>query len=206
MVTVPKLFPGETIACLGCGPSLTQDDVNAVRGRARVIAINDAFILAPWADVLYACDQHFWKIHNGVPEFQGLRYSLTAKPGKWPGVQNLKYTMGDGLDLDPSSVKTGRGSGSNSGYQAINVAVHLGAKRILLLGYDMQLGTKGEKNWHKPHDVRPASPYAEFRKSFQSLVQPLKNAGIEVVNCSRRTALTAFPCVPLERALEAVAA
>lgn len=200
MVTVPKLWPGSTIACLGCGPSLTAADVNAVRGRARVIAINDSFILAPWADVLYACDQHFWKIHNGVPTFNGLKYSLTAKPGKWPGVQNLRHTGHDGLELDPSAVRTGH----NSGYQAINVAVHLGATRILLLGYDMQLGPKGEQNWHRPHHQKSSSPYREFQKAFPSLVKPLKMARVDVLNCSRRTALTCFPTMSLEQALAGI--
>jgi hypothetical protein len=36
---------------------------------------------------------------------------------------------------------------------------------------------------------------------FQTMVEPLKKAGVEVLNCSRKTALKAFPRVELEQAL-----
>jgi hypothetical protein len=37
-----------------------------------------------------------------------------------------------------------------------------------------------------------------MREEFLSLVAPLAELHVTVINCSRRTALTAFPCVPLE--------
>ena len=52
-IPMPRLSDGGTIVCLATGPSLTQADVDAVRGQAdAVIAISDAVDLAPWADVL----------------------------------------------------------------------------------------------------------------------------------------------------------
>ena len=71
MWSVPRLWPGATVACLGCGPSLNADQVVLLRGRARVIAINDAWRVAPWADVLYGCDGRWWRKHGGVPGFGG---------------------------------------------------------------------------------------------------------------------------------------
>jgi len=29
-----------------------------------VLAINDAYRLAPWADWLYACDDRWWRFHH----------------------------------------------------------------------------------------------------------------------------------------------
>lgn len=193
-IEVPKLWPGETFVCIGGGPSLTPADVDNVRGWARVIAINDAYRLAPWADVLYACDQKWWTWHHGVPSFIGPKYAVGGhEPITWPDVQVLRNTGMLGLELDPSGLRVGR----NSGHQAINLAIHLGAARILLLGYDMSPdGTRG--HWFGDHPDGQPSPYAQMREEFESMVEPLAELGVTVINCSRRTALTTFPCARLE--------
>lgn len=188
-VTVERLWPGETVVCIASGPSLTVEDVNFVRGKARVIVINNSYKLAPWADILYACDQRWWKWFKGAPDFPGLKFALTAESAKWPGVRVIGKSGTDGLSLDPRSLRTG----GNGGYQAINLAVLLGATKIVLLGYDMQLGEKGKQHWHGDHPMRMISPYVNFRRCFQTIVDPLKEAGVEVINCSRETALKCFP-------------
>jgi len=196
LATVPRRYPGGTIACLGTGPSLTQADVDYVRGRATaVIAVNDAVKLAPWAEVLYAADTKWWYWHRtdqAVLGFQGLKIALTPSAQRFPGVQVLRNTGDAGLDLRPDCLRAGR----NSGYQAINLAVHLGAARIVLLGYDMQGG-----HFFGHHPDQSGPPFALCLKRFQTLVKPLAAIGVEIVNCSRRTALTCFPCRPLEEAL-----
>lgn len=204
MITVPRLWPGETFVCIGGGPSLHELDIEACsEDHLRVVAVNDAYRLASWADVLYAADAKWWNWHGGVPTFTGLKYSIESRETvTWPDVQTLRNTGWTGLDLDP----TGLRAGHNSGYQAINLAVHLGAKRILLLGYDMTLGTAGESHWFGEHPDGLISPYPQMREAFDTLVEPLAALGVEVLNCSRRTALTAFPCVALEDALAKVAA
>lgn len=210
MTPVPKLFPGETIVCIASGPSLTDDDVNAVRGRARVIVVNDNWRKAPWADVLYGADKEWWLTYQGVPSFAGLKYAIRGGFSKapWPeGVNCLANTGYLGLESDPSGLRTGGENGGNSGYQAINLAVHLGAKRIVLLGYDMQR-TDGKVHWfgNHPDDLRRNPPFAEFLKGYPSLIKPLRNLGIEIVNCSRVSALACFPMGTIEQVLSAVAA
>lgn len=198
MITVPKLWPGSTIVCIGGGPSVTPADVDALRGLARVIAINDAYRLAPWADVLYACDQKWWGWHQGAPSFTGPKYSIESSiPVTWPDVQVLKNTGQFGLELDPSGLRTGL----NSGYQAVNLAKHLGAAKILLLGYDMSAdGT--QTHWFGEHPDGQPSPFPQMRDAFDTIVEPLQAAGVTVINCSRRTALRAFACAPLEQELD----
>src|SRR3990167_1952589 len=113
---VPHLWPGSTIVGMGGGPSLTPEDVDAVRDRAHVIAVNDAYRLAPWADVLYAADAKWWRWHQGVPTFPGLKYTVQPEAAVWPGVQVLQNTGERGVEIDPRGLRTGR----NSGYQAMN--------------------------------------------------------------------------------------
>ena len=196
--TVPKLWPDSTVVCIGGGPSLTPEDVDACRGRARVIAVNDAVRLATWADALMASDEKWWRYHNGVPEFSGWKFSLQPGAARF-GVQVLKNTGQSGLELSPWGLR----SGWNSGAAAINLAVHFGAAKILLLGYDMQRTPGKPSHWFGEHpaQIRATSPYETFRAMFETMVEPLATLGVRVVNCSRATALDCFPKAGLEEAL-----
>jgi hypothetical protein len=200
---VPKLWPGGTVVCIAGGPSLTVEDVNYVRGKVDgVIGINDAYRIAPWIDVLYACDARWWDHHKGVPSLNVPKYSLQRQSAKWRGVSVLQNTGTDGLQMKPNGLKTGK----NSGYQAINLAVHLGAVRILLLGYDMEIKIGGKAHWFGSHPWGGQPPVSSFRGMFRTLVAPLAKHGVTVINCSRSTSLDAFPCMALELALPAVEA
>lgn len=193
--TVPRQFDGETIVCVATGPSLTDEDVQFCRGRARVIAIKQAVQLAPWADALYACDGKYWKYYaKELPQIP-LRYGLD--PGVARYGTTLRNTGETGLELKPNGLRTGK----NSGYQAINLAVHLGARRIVLLGYDLKIGASAHFFGEHPWGGRP--PVEHFRPFFSTLVEPLKDLGIEIVNASRRTALTCFECTTITEALAA---
>ena len=210
MTTVPRLWPDSTIACLATGPSLTADDVRYLRGKVPVIAINDAWMLCPWADVLYSSDRSWWPHYKGVPKFTGIKYGVGSGMGKanpyrnHPEITVLRNTGWTGLELDPSGLKTGR----NSGYAALNLAVHFGARRILLLGYNLG-HLHGKSHFfgnHPPNLQQTAALYPNFRRAFDTLVEPLNAAGVEVVNCTKHTSLQSFPCGDLREVLEAVAA
>lgn len=196
---VPRLWPDSTIVCVGTGPSLTQDDVDACRGKARVIAVKNAVDLAPWADVVYGAgvDSTRWWHHHGArvaAAHAGLRFTLDKDCVRWATL--LKYGTDFGLSLEPDRLALGR----HSGYQAINLAVHLGAKRIVLLGYDMQpAGDRHHFFGDHPTGSRPR--YRDWVPHFASLVEPLAALGIEIVNASRATAIEAFPKMTLAEAL-----
>jgi hypothetical protein len=192
---VPKLWPGETCVVLGGGPSLTREDVDYCGGKAHVIAVKEAYQLAPWAEVLYACEASWWNYVKGAMDFSGLKYGM--EPVIWPDVHTLRNTGDEGLELDPSGLRTG----GNSGYQAVNLAVHLGADKIVLLGFDMWHGEDGRSNWFNATRPHRNSPYPIFLQRFATLTEPMKQAGVTVINCSRRTMMRAFPQQPLEEAL-----
>lgn len=196
MTVVEKVWPGSTIVCVATGPSLCQEDVDACRGRAKVIAIKHAIQVAPWADVLYSCgaDMSRWWHRYGdkLDWYQGLRYTLDPQAAKW--AQVLRYTGETGLELDPSALRTGR----HSGYQSINLAVHLGAARIVLLGFDAT-GLEHFFGRHPDHFARP--PLETFRPMYDTLLEPLAALGITVINASRETALTCFPRQTIQEAL-----
>lgn len=206
-VPLPRLCITGTVFCLATGPSLTSFDVNAVRGHGAVIAVNDAHQLAPWADVLYSSDRYWWNFHRGVPSFGGLRATIEFSPGryakeltKWaPEMFFLRQTGHQGVETDPTGLRT---CGQNSGGAAVNLAVHLGATRIVLLGYDCGVpGSKKHFFGDHPRHLQQLSPFSTWRTAFETMREPLAALGIEVVNCSRSTSINAFRCAPLAEVL-----
>lgn len=193
MVIVPREWAGETCVILATGPSLTQEDVDYVRGKARVLAVNDAYKLAPWASALYSTDARWWSWNKGAPEFTGPKWSMDHSAwanyrSAYPDVMKLRNTGSQGLERDPKGLKNGR----NSGYAALNLAYHYGATRMILLGYNLQ-PRHGKSHFFGDHPNKQQSPYAMFRRVFQSIVKPLEKSGIEVINCTTESALTCFP-------------
>ena len=196
---VPKLWPGETVVCIGAGPSLTPEDVAYCRGRVRVIAIKDAIRLAPWADLFYCSGGEvvhtWWKHHGASLSFDGPRYTLDPKASQYATV--LQNTGMTGLETNPTGLRTGK----NSGYQSVNLAYHLGAARVVLLGFDM-FADHGRLRWFGEHPYPSTQPpFAEFLKCWPTIVEPLRAAGVDVVNASRKTALECFRRASLEKAL-----
>lgn len=194
---IVRAWPGSTVVCLGTGPSLTAEDVNRCRLQlgVRVIAVNNAYQLAPWADALYAADENWWRRHNGVPGFQGLRVAIEPQRKVWPGMHVLRNTGKEGLELNPTGLRTGL----NSGYQSLGLAVHLGAKKIGLLGFDMRHPAGQPTHFFGDHPSGRGTPskFHAWIKAFETLAQPLNDLGIEVINCTPDSALKAFSMAPL---------
>jgi hypothetical protein len=188
---VPQLWPNSTVVLIASGPSLTQEDVDYVQHKAKVIVVNDNYKRAPWADILYACDHSWWDTHQGVPEFKQMKWTQDKMTvSKWPEINFIPGKHSPGLSLDNKLIHFG----ANSGYQSLNIAVHLGAKKILLLGFDMKLGPNGIKHWFGSHPKRidRTLPVNKWVTNFATTVKDLDRAGVEVINCSRDTAITCF--------------
>jgi hypothetical protein len=196
---VPAIWGSEeTAVCLGGGPSLTQRQVDAVRGRARAVAVNDAYRLAPWADVLYACDYRWWEWHPGALGFAGEKVTYSRRAAqRWPG---LRWIRGDpkaaGLSTKPRLLHCGR----NSGYQGINLAYLYGARRIVLLGYDMQL-IGNRAHWFGEHPNKVRSNYKGWLTNYQTIAAQLPSLGLQIINCTPGSALRCFPMGKLEDVL-----
>lgn len=197
--SVPRTFPGGTVAILAGGESMSQEVADQVHASGiPAIVINSTFRLAPWAWMLYAADVEWWahEKNRDAHEFAGLK--VTCQPVR--GVERLRNTGSTGFDPNPNAVRTGH----NSGYQAVHIAAHTGATRILLCGMNMQGG-----HWHgaHPHGLRDTTPenYTRWCDRFTTLVEPLKNMDVQVINCTPGSALKCFPMGRLEDELACVA-
>jgi hypothetical protein len=159
-----------------------------------VIVINDNYLVAPWADILYACDLKWWDWHKGVPDFAGERWTQDADAARKYGLSYVRGKGGKGLSTDTGTIHTG----SNSGYQAINLAYLFGARRVILTGYDMKVGPNGAAHWFGNHPDNIVSNHSGWLAGFKTIVDQRL---VEVINCTRDTALTCFPQMSIEEAL-----
>jgi hypothetical protein len=102
-----------------------------------------------------------------------------------------------GMSLDPMRTH----QGGNSGFQAANLAILMGAARILLLGFDMR-AAGGRKHWHEDHPdwmVNPQeSTFRSWREAFEVALPSIQRAGVEIINCTPGSALTCFPMAEIE--------
>jgi len=177
----------------------------AVADRVRLsgfatIAINTTARLAPWASMLYAADS-FWivKHEKEMANFDGLKVTCSAE--NHHGWLALRNTGKAGFDNDTGSVRTG----GNSGYQALHLAVHAHAGRVLLCGFDMR-SVGHEVHWHgrHPEPLRNAGDgiFTRWIKHFEDIAEIAHVRGVQILNCTPGSALHAFPFMNLEDALE----
>lgn len=197
--TVQPIWRGETCFIIGGGPSLTGLDWNRLAGK-RTIAINKALLSYPNADVLYWTDSRFYSWHKlDIDRFKGLKYAIRFNATHNGEVQLLNRGMRFGLETRADTLA----HGNNSGYAAINLAYHLGAKRIVLLGYDMG-NVGGKSHFHDGYATRATSDeiyQKQFIPGFDFLAAELKKKGVEVLNACPTSKLTAFPRISLDRGL-----
>ena len=222
---VAPLWGGLTAVILAGGPSLTHEQVALVRGAregstVRVLAVNDAYLLAPWADVQYAADSqwHAW-MQKGVAKpvlgltAEDVRHRWASFAGQKCSIESSGRIEDDavhllrnktfpnhslGLSLDPRALVTGR----NSGFQALNLAILAGAKLVILLGFDGQRSAEGKDHFHGGHpQPTPPAAYPLYRQAMSAAENAIKAAGVMVLNCSPGSAIDSFPKVALKEAL-----
>lgn len=187
------------LVIIASGPSLTRADVARVEGSdVHIMGINLAYTICNRLDYLYACDASFWiRNYATVKSLPCKKYRLekTLARISYPGVEWLENDGTLGMSHEYPKIRTGQ----NSGYQALNLAYLLGYRKIILLGYDMQPGPRGKLHWHPDHESKnpPPSLLEAWVKNFEALAPLLKNAGVTVLNATKKTALTCFEKVKL---------
>lgn len=201
----PRAWQDETCFVLGGGPSLTFGPLPTEKN-GRIIAVNDAFLLSPYADILYFGDKQWFDDNiQDIRRYEGRnnqnRRILTRVliKDRWRDatIKHMPFNR-IGRDIAVSLSRHGSAlSGWCSGSNAINLAFLHGVKRIVLLGFDMN----GE-NWHQRHS-RPKEEgcYKNFMSYIDRMAIELEKEKVEVINCSMESALTCFKKQPIEEIL-----
>lgn len=219
---VPNMWEGGRCYILGGGPSLPrqfgvpEEIIQKVQKglltpaayspymreihNAQVIAVNSAFKIGTWIDVLFFGDSAFYqRFEKDILEWPGLRVSCAK------GLQNqngrLKLMLRNksrlyGIEKEPGLLCWNK----NSGSAAINLAVQLGCKEIVLLGFDMRLDAAQNQHWHKYYtgDLRVVNKtFAKHLKSFSFIAKELEGK-VKIYNACPDSAIREFEKVELQ--------
>lgn len=223
---VVRAWEGTTVVILGGGPSMTAERIEMVRQALMsvcVIAINDAYLVAPWADVCYAADAKWFTWHSkGIAKpklglsaeqvrdewanFAGEKVGIQSADPYHPDevhVLRVSHLTGE-LSRDPGAISTGRQNGyaGHGGFQALNLATLAGASSIILLGFDGGPNERNETHFHGEHPIpTPPGVWDYIRQSFSCVENELKAMGVRVINASPTSSIGSFEKLPLEDAL-----
>jgi hypothetical protein len=148
----------------------------------------------PYADALYACDLAWWDMYHGVPEFAGEKWSThdegtnSKAECRWP-LTLVRGSHESGFSYDPEVIHYG----SNSGFQAVNLAILRGASRIELVGFDMRIVDDRRHFFgDHPQGLVNRESYAPFISQFRAAA---RNCQVPIFNATPGSALDCFPFV-----------
>lgn len=212
---VEPAWAGEPCVVAAPGPSLTAEIAHRVRMLRwyegwRAIVVQDAYKLLPFADALYGCDSSWWDEHKDCKGFRGEKWSCHQEDkkeahGNDKRAHAEKYDLnlvwgrdGDEFSFDPSFIRYG----SNSGFQAINLALLFGCTYIVLVGFDMRhVGKSSHFFGDHPKTLaqRREGEYERFVEHFNRAAKRLPSH-VRIVNATEGSALTSFPMMSFDDA------
>lgn len=192
-------WEGDDVVIVASGPSAKDVNLAAARGKARFITINSSWRLAPWAEIIYGCDGKWWRRYFGEVKDTGATLLTsdrrTAREMGLPYVRTQKPD--DRIIMEPKGTV---GWGGNSGFHALNLALQFQCRRVVLVGFDMQIA--GGSHWHGDHPEGMHNPskgnIARWRGAVDGAAGVAANLGAEVLNCSPVSALKNYPKVDFE--------
>ena len=202
--SVPKQFdvPDEIIQDVIAGnspPSVYSPYMESIHNK-HCIGINAAYLLGEWIDIVFFGDKGFFLQHQAqLAAFPGLKVSPISLANdlfwvKWTPRDNKH---GRGISPSPYMVSWN----GNSGAAAISTAVHTGAKRIILLGFDMTLGEQNNQHWHDVYNRGPVKtekrmrrlPFHRHLRGFKEIAVDAKQMGVEILNACPHSMIEEFP-------------
>lgn len=191
-----------TVTILGGGPSLLNLEITQERF-PEVIAVNNAWELAPWAKILYAGDEEWWQESWGNRQkveagFRGriMVDDAVRERGLAPErAETRKRTGIDYTQIDDPACATGPCSGA----KAMSVAYHEGYKCIQLAGFDSSSDASGRTHYHNAHPPgRLTNTWdSQIRDGHRNVGRLLMARGVKIVRITE-PGTSIFPYEPVD--------
>lgn len=183
--SVPRLWPASRVFILAGGSSLPIQQLHRLRGR--IIAVKHSALVCPAADVLFWAGRRFHREEpHVIAAHRGLLLVKRTVDPEVPGwIHQVKRSPSPAFSTSPDLL-----GGFCAGGSAINLAFHLGAREIILLGYDFD-----GRHWLASHPLveAPEEHHQRHMAAIGTMAEPLSKAGVRVVNCSPQSRLACFP-------------
>lgn len=197
-VLMPRLWDNATclVVCSGESAGPLKDPIRRFPGP--VIAVKHGVVLRPdaqvffvsgeWTETIAASLLPKWARHHDPKALAVVRGR--SCPGLDPVFQRVTRSKAHGTLSELRDHVTGLDTGTS----AINLAYHLGATTVLMVGYDMKGGHFCKHPLQNP-------PQDHFRRHLRPLAEMNADArqkGVRIVNCSPGSAVDAFERGELE--------
>ena len=174
-----------------------------------MFACNDAIRLAPDAALLHACNYQWWDERwDTVKSLPCEKWTTRKESADKYGILWIDEVNRPGLSTDPNVLHHGH----SSGYQLVGQAYRCGARRIVLLGYDMKFAPDYDGRNHRAGSA-PRHFFGEYEPALQhwpsvkvqngvhvellDLYRSVAKQGlVEIIDCSNG-ALDCFPKVDI---------
>ncbi len=191
---------------IATGPSVTLEQVRECLlaqqlGRTHLMGISDTYsIFGDNLDHMYSCDPSWWDYHiKWVSGINTVKWTQDKTSAAAYNLRHIPGGNGEGLSTKSNFIHFG----SNSGFQALNLAYLIGYRRLLLLGYDMRVA-EGKKHFFgdHPQPLNRNSSYTNFAKRFEPVAKQQEALEFEVINCSPGSALNCFTKMDIKEALK----
>ncbi|MFZ1059280.1 MAG: hypothetical protein WAP47_08810 [Candidatus Rokuibacteriota bacterium] len=196
--TAQPIWPGETGFIIAGGPSLAGFDWSRLAGR-KVLAINSSILSYPGANVCFFGDARWWMWNAGKVKAAFTGPVFTCSEIADPRVFNLiKAKPAPYVSADPAAVTMQRTSLT----AAMNLAVHFGCHRLVLMGADMKADQDGRAHHHPEHPI-PQIPgcWEKQMTELRHVAVALRDLGVDVINSSMVSRIDWWPKQPIEELL-----
>jgi len=169
-----------------------------------VIGINKAYKIGKWFDIIYFGDSSFYLLNKkGLADYPNL--VISCANNFQHGRLGIKKVDRDTSKTFGISKKNGKVSwNNNSGSAAISLACHLGVKKIVLLGFDMNTeNPEQSSHWHRMYGVQKSDEklkrtFKRHLKGFKQIAIDAKEMGVEIINLNPNSAINEFPKMSLQ--------
>lgn len=189
---VPDRFRGRVFCIVGGGPSLKSEATREAMAKAAQdypdvvwIAVNNSYEIAPWADILHFADAAWWEWNHRAVKKVWKKIVTTATSEVKPPCNDpmLRRFWRDRNQFTTDKQKL---HGFDSGTQAVNLAFHLGASKIVLWGIDMCVPAGETPQWHTKHRraTRVENYLTKFAPTLAESVRRLGELGVPVVRAT----------------------
>jgi hypothetical protein len=219
---IPKIWKGETAFIIGGGRSILSqfnipneiaEKVNNKKlklsafsrymrrlHKRNVIGVNVAYQLGNWVDFVYFTDFEFVQLHkNKLRKHKGVKVTGNRESSIFDFCKIvLQPETPNGICDKPNTVYQNR----NSGAGAINLAYHLGATRIVLIGFD---GIKIDDKIHFHSEYENTileniqHPITTKHQPYKEIKDDADRLGIEIINTSFASSIKEFKKEPIEK-------
>ena len=159
---IEREWDGLTVLIIGAGPDVTGDMIDAVV-RDKTVAVNRAIRYAPNADMFVALDPHhpFWEAAESFPGIKVCGIETDDYPdARYAGMFYENVALGDNHTV----------SLRNNALAAIRIVECMGAKRIVLLGFDPE----------RYEEVHAHTGFYGLTEGLKQMIVELRGKGIEI--------------------------